>query len=146
MTLSQQVVDLINTEAAAKTWPIQFEAVRRTFPIQSIQDLDTVHVSVFDGARSSALITRGEWEHIKTVFVVIQKKIPAESPTSTEESDGLVELLELIETLFEDLPAGTIADWEFAQFDEGSDRLPFNVLLLQDESTFAAVVGLDFTD
>jgi hypothetical protein len=146
VTLSQQVVDLINTEAAAEKWPIQFEAVRRTFPIQSIQDLDTVHVSVFDGARSSELITRGEWQHLKTIFVVIQKKIPAESPTSTEETDDLVDLLERIESLFETLPAGTIADWEFSQFDEGSDRLPFNVLILQDESTFAAVVGLDFTD
>lgn len=146
MTLSQWVVDLINIAAVDAAWPIQFRAVRRTFPIQSIQDLDLVHVSVFDGPRSSALIARGEWQHIKTIFVAIQKKIPAEAPTSTAESDELVDLLERIESLFENLAAGTITGWEFSEFDESTERIPFSAALLQDESTFATVVGLDFMD
>ena len=146
MTLSQWVTDLINIGAADGGWPIQFQAVRRTFPIQSIQDLELVHVSVFDGPRSSELLTRGEWVHTKTVFVAIQKKIPAEKATATDETDGLVDLLERIEKLFEDLPAGTITGWEFSQFDEGSDRIPFAPALLQDSATFATIVGLDFTD
>ncbi len=146
MKLAQQVVDAINQAADDSEWPVKFTAERRTFPIRSIDELKATQVSVFEGPRSSVRLSRGEWSHTKIIFVAIQKKLEAGSPTHTTEVDELVELLETIEAFFEASATGDYDPYEFSTFDESTDRLPFSAALLQTDSTYAAIVGLEFTD
>ena len=56
LPLSRAVADLINQQE----WPIQFEAVRRLFPVRDPAEIATTQVSVFDGPRTSERGTRGE--------------------------------------------------------------------------------------
>lgn len=141
-SLAKLIADEINDQTS---WSLAFDARRRTFPLQDATLLNTVTVSVFDGPRTATRETRASWDYTRVVFVAIQKKLAADDAESTYEIDELTALLEEIEAHFEGLDETSLFDgMEFIDYDEGTERLPFDPALLQDVSQYAAVIGLQF--
>lgn len=140
-SLPELVADSLN----GGTFTTVFNAEYRLFPETDVKNLESVKVSTFDGPRTSDRVTRGVWEHIDVVFVVVQKKVDAEASDSTTQTAALITLLREIETHFEDLTASLTGGYEFMRFDEATPRVPFSLDDMRNSSVYTTVVGLEFT-
>ena len=137
--------ELVAHSLNGSTFSVNFTAEWQLYPETKTQQLDATKVSVFDGPRRSERVTRGEFDYSEIVYVVVQKKVAADTEEGRGEVRRLLDLLREIETHFETQNTELGGVFSFHDFDEGTERLPFSLDELRTSSVFSTVVGLRFT-
>ena len=139
--VSVQIADAVKDCLNAGSYSWEFDAKRLAFPKVDIQEADGLLVSLFMGPRKSEYFTRerSQWNYI--VFLLVQRKLSAESAESLEKTDELTEFVEELELSLE---AEEMAGFTMVGFSEDAERVPFNVELLRDASMFTAIIAVEY--
>lgn len=137
--LAEAIVEALN-EAEQ---PQAFTARRRVTPVTDIQELQTLDVSVFTGARNARLASRAGFVRIYKPVVVVQKKLtPTNETARLAEEAQLQTLVEWIEQTLAD--SGPLAECGLQSFDEENDRDSYNVDALRLMGAFVVAIGLEY--
>jgi hypothetical protein len=97
--LCEAVKDFINAPLQQEQYVLKFVAQRLNMPIVSqLEDTNELRVTVFPGQRTRVSSSRNDWQVIKQVFVVLQKKIVGDTAAEEiAEQDVMMDLAEAIE-------------------------------------------------
>ena len=139
--VSVQITEAVKESVNAGSFCWEFDCKRLAFPNATIQEADGLLVSVFSGPRRSEYFSReqSQWNFI--VYLLVQRKLPADEADVMSEVDSLTELVEEIELSLE---GEDMADFTMVGFSEDVERVPFNVELLRDASVFTGIVAIEY--
>jgi len=143
--LSSPIVDIADAVTQylnVGQYSFQFEAARMNFPYLENQDTDVILVSVLLGVKRAELFSRREFQYKHTIYILIQKKVPADKSHELTIVDELLSLKEEIELSLE---WETMAGHTVIGYDESNDNLPFNMDLLKDASIFGTLIGMEYS-
>ena len=142
--MANSLPELVAESLNNATFSINFLAAWQLYPDSNTADLDATKVSIFDGPRSSSRGNRREFLYSDIVYIVVQKQVDANTPDGRNEVRRLLDLLREIEAHFENLQHYLGGVYDFIDFDESTERLPFSLDEMRTSSVFSTVVGLRF--
>lgn len=141
--LANAIVELLND--ADNEFSLPFTAARRSAPftVNELEQLHSVVVAVFTGAKKSERATREHFSRTYRPVVAVTQYLDAtDQNTEQSQADALEQLVEEIEDVLEDQD---LADLSFVSFDEEGDRAPFSDEALQNLRVFVTAITLEYT-
>lgn len=95
VSVADALVAMLNAASLSQ----EFTAVRKLIPKYTLEELDTLRVTVVVRAVEPSLITRGHVTEDYTIDVAVQKKINPDTPGVSGGADALMYLVEEIRDL-----------------------------------------------
>ena len=141
MSRSSDIADAVVAYVNGQGYAWKFDAERLVFPSATVEASDGLLVSVFMGPRVSDLFDRGRYQVTHTVYLVVQKKLPADAADLTAETDDLINLVESIESSLE---AVDLADLAMVGYNTATERIPYNLEAVRQAGVFSSITAFDY--
>ncbi len=150
--MSTRVVDLANELVRCLGNPpspfsLSFTPERVVNPINSIEELKTLRVTVLDGTRKTERSTRDPhhpFRYTMKPVVLVQKKLAGNTAEmQRQEADELAGLVQEIERVLE---SAQVVGFALNGFDEGADSELFNLDVMRTFEVFSRAVQLEYLD